>query len=176
MTGCSRTRNASSRSSLTPRPREAMTGTTGTPSRAASFAASILIPFFSARSSILSATTIGRPSSMSSSVNSRLRPRMEASTTLMTRSGFSENRCLRAVRLGRIGRAERVGARKVDDVEEPPLDGDPAVGVLDGRPRKVRGLGLQPGDGVEQRALAAVGLADEDDRRNVRGGHPRPRP
>ncbi len=75
--------------------------------------------------------------------------------------------------LGRVGRAERVGPGQVDDVDETPLDGDPAVGVLDGCAGEVRGLGLGAGDGVEERALAAVRLSDEDDGGDLRTAHGR---
>ncbi len=77
--------------------------------------------------------------------------------------------------LGRIGRAERVRPGQVDDVEEPPFDIDPAVGMLDRGAGEVRGLGLGPGDRVEQRALAAVRLSDKDDGRDLRTAHGRVR-
>lgn len=70
--------------------------------------------------------------------------------------------------LGGVGRVERIRAGKVDDVEQPALDVDKAVGMLDRRSRKVRGLGLMSGDGIEKSALAAIGLPDENGDRRAR--------
>ena len=73
--------------------------------------------------------------------------------------------------LGPVGGTKGIRAGQIDDVEEAAFDIDPAVGVLDGRSREVGRFGLVAGDGVEQRALAAVRLADEDDDGDPRVAH-----
>ena len=64
--------------------------------------------------------------------------------------------------LGWIRGVERIASWEIDDVEDIPFDIDFTVGVLDGRAREIRGLSFQPGDGVKQGALPAVGLTDEN--------------
>ena len=67
-------------------------GTTAQPSASASFFKSILSPFFSTKSIMLTATTVGMFSSRSCVVRERLRSMFVPSTMLMMASGFSLTR------------------------------------------------------------------------------------
>jgi hypothetical protein len=84
---CARIRSSSDRRASVPPRRTATELTTGTPSSAASLVMSISMPRLRAMSIMLSASTTGRPTCLSSSASRSARRRLEASPTQMIRSG-----------------------------------------------------------------------------------------
>ncbi|MDR6128491.1 pectin methylesterase-like acyl-CoA thioesterase [Sphingomonas sp. SORGH_AS438] len=84
--------------------RTATVGTTGTPSSRASTAGSSTSPSRSARSTILSATTTGRPSAISCRAKRRWLSRLAASITTIIASG-TRSKLDRPVTTSRVTRS-----------------------------------------------------------------------
>ena len=95
---------SAARSPSSPRFLTATVGITGTPSSRSSTAASSVSPSRSARSTMLSATTTGRPSAISWSVKRRWLSRLAASTTTTKASG-RRSRLLAPVTTSRVTRS-----------------------------------------------------------------------
>ena len=156
-----------SASASSPRLRTATVGITGTPSACASAAGSSTSPSRSARSTMLSATTIGRPSSISSCANTRCCSRLAASSTITSTSGgASPGNSPRIDLAGHFlvgaGGVERVAAGQVDQLDRLAARQDqPPRLALDGDARIVGDLLPRAGQRVEQRALARIGIADQ---------------
>ncbi len=63
----------------------------------------------------------------------------------------------------RIRGVQGIGAREIDDVEDLSFDVYLTMSVLDSGSRKIRCLGFQPSDSIEESALPAVGLTYKND-------------
>ena len=157
-----------SSASMPPR-RTATDSTTGTPSSRDRRSTSIAMPRLRAMSIMLSDSITGRPTRFSSSASRSASRRLEASATQTIRSGATslceaaQHDVARDLLVGRA-RAQGIGAGQVDHLDRPAgRRGERADLLLDRDAGIVGDLLAAAGQGVEQRGLAAVGIADERD-------------
>ena len=164
----SRVSSAASSASVPPR-RTATELTTGMPSSRSSAAMSISMPRLRAMSIMFRDISTGRPTCFSSSARRSASRRLEASRDANDQVGrtlgreLAQHRVARDLLVRRAG-AQRIGARQVDDLDRPAGGRREAPDLLLDRHAGIVGdLLAAAGEGVEQRRLAAVGIADQRD-------------
>ena len=162
-----------SRSSSSPVRFAAITVITGTPIAFSNAAASIVRPSLFSASVIVSAMTTGSPKSSSWLVRYKLRSRLEASTTLTTRSGagVSSRRPIKTSRAitssGEWGVREYSPGRSISRAAPPSGRARRPSFFSTVTPGVVADLLPQSRQGVKKRSLATVRIANQSNRRRM---------